>query len=323
MTVVTLPAAPGIRRHTFRSMGTSVTLIGPQGRASRRTSGKGSKDDRRDPFQAAAGKVEEVFARLEARFTRFKNSSELSMVNARAGEWTEVSARFATMVKLSIEAAERTGGLFDPTVLPALLAVGYDRDFDEIIAGARLALNPPRPCGRWQDVHLDGDMLWMPQGVSLDFGGIAKGWTVDLAAKKAARHLPWVIVDAGGDLRLLGDAIPPGGLDVGVEDPNDPTVEILRLRLSTGALATSSITTRSWGPNLHHLIDPRTGLPADTGVVQATVWAPTCTEAEVGSKWALLTGEPILDRLPATLALADGTVVVSMEMGAEPEGASA
>jgi FAD:protein FMN transferase len=69
---------------------------------------------------------------------------------------------------------------------------------------------------------------------------------------------------------------------------------------------------RAWGPGLHHLIDPRTGRPASNGILQATVWAPTCAEAEVGSKWALLAGEAILDRLPAVIVRDDLQVSVSM-----------
>ena len=288
-------AATTVRWHSFRSMGTTVRLIGPEAPG----------------FGAAMSAVERTFARLNDRFTRFTLSSELSTVNAGARSWTRVSGEFGQMTA-ALEAAERTEGLFDPTILPALLAAGYDRDFDELIAGARLALNPPEPCGRWRDVRLEGDRLLLPAGVSLDFGGIAKGWAADLAAELSAIHLPWALVDAGGDLRIAGDGLPTDGLDIAVEDPHDAAHELLRLRLTGGALATSSVTTRAWGPGLHHLIDPRTGRPASTGVLQATVWAPTCAEAEVRSKWALLAGEGILDRLPAVIVRDDLQVILSM-----------
>ena len=101
-------------------------------------------------------------------------------------------------------------------------------------------------------------------------------------------------------------------VQVGVVDPHDPSVEILQVGLTGGALATTSVVTRSWGPGLHHVIDPRTGLPAATGVLQATVWAETCTEAEVMSKWALLSGPRVLRELPAALVMEDGRVLVSL-----------
>jgi thiamine biosynthesis lipoprotein len=277
-------------------MGTTVRLIAPDGPG----------------FRAAVATVESTFFRLNDRFTRFTPHSELARVNARAGRWTTVSAEFRAMTRLAVEGAARTDGLFDPTVLPALLAAGYDRDFDELIAGARLALHPPVPCGRWPDVVTAGHRVLLPPGVSLDFGGIAKGWASDLAAEEAAQLLPWAVVDAGGDLRLAGRAPPPGGLEIAVEDPHDASAELLRLRLTDGGLATSSVTARAWGPGLHHLIDPRTGLPAGTGIVQATAWATTCAEAEVGSKWALLAGDAVLDRVPAILVRDDLEVVVSM-----------
>jgi thiamine biosynthesis lipoprotein len=286
-----------LRRHVFRAMGTTVRLIGPDGQG----------------FRAAVAAVEETFVRLNDRFTRFTRRSELSRVNARAGRWTAVSQEFRAMTRLALDAAARTGGLFDPTVLPALLAAGYDRDFDDIIAGARLALHPPVPCGRWADVKVVGQRVLLPPGVSLDFGGIAKGRAADLAAEEAVAHLPWALVDAGGDLRLTGEAVPPGGLEIAVEDPHDPTAELLRLRVASGGLATSSVTARAWGPGLHHLIDPRTGLPADTGILQATVWAPTCAEAEVSAKWALLAGDHVARRLPAILVHDDLAVTVGME----------
>ena len=127
----------------------------------------------------------------------------------------------------------------------------------------------------------------------------------------ARRIVPWAVVDAGGDLRAVGD-VPPDGLAIGVEHPSDASGEVLRLSLTEGALATSSIVRRSWGLNQHHLIDPRTGRPAVTDIVQATVWAPTCAEAEVHTKEALLLGGRVLDRLMATLVRRDGTVVTSM-----------
>jgi FAD:protein FMN transferase len=291
-----VPAHDRLRRHVFRSMGTTVRMIAPDGPA----------------FTSAARAVESTFARLNERFTRFTRDSELSRVNDRGGAWTEVTEEFRAMTVLALDAAARTDGLFDPTVLPALLAAGYDRDFDELLAGARLALHPPVPCGRWPDVTVHGRRVLLPPGVALDFGGIAKGRAADLAAEKAASLLPWALVDAGGDLRLAGADVPSEGVEIAVEDPHDATAELLRLRVTGGALATSSVTARAWGPGMHHLIDPRTGLPAQTGIVQATVWAPTCAEAEVGAKWALLAGDETPEGQPVILVRDDLGVTVGM-----------
>jgi thiamine biosynthesis lipoprotein len=223
-----------------------------------------------------------------------------------------VSAPFAELLALALDAAVRTDGRFDPTVHDALVAAGYDRDFDELLAGARAALHPATPCGRWAEVEVDGRTLTLPAGVHLDLGGIAKGWTADRATEDAvATGLPWAAVNAGGDLRLAGEAPP---LDIAIEDPEDPESELLRLRLSSGGIATSSVAKRTWAPGRHHIIDPATGLPAETELLQVTVWAETATEAEVRATDALLRGRKAAQELAAVMVTRGGDVVVSMSL---------
>jgi FAD:protein FMN transferase len=305
------------RRHSFTTMGTVVTLIAP------RKSGAKA-------FRRAAATVERVFRREDLRFSRFRADSELSRVNAAAGQWVEVSRPFAVLTERSLQAAVETDGLFDPTVLPALAAAGYDRDWAEVEARgdeededlaalrgdfAALMIKNSTACGAWREIELDGTNIRIPAGAALDFGGIAKGWTVDRAASKLP-SLPWAIVNAGGDLRIVGTP-PRAGLEVGIEDPHDAGAYALRLGLFGGALATTSVTVRAWGDGNHHVIDPRTSLPAMTEVVQATVWGETCADAEVWSKAALLRGPAILDRVSASLVLASGQVVTNLQV---PDG---
>jgi thiamine biosynthesis lipoprotein len=283
-----------MREYRFRAMGTEVAVLGPVG----------------PHFSSATAAVRRRFATEERRFSRFRMDSELSRVNQASGTLVRVSGGFAEVTRLALVAARRTGGLFDPTVHDALVAAGYDRDFDEVLAGARGALHAAVPCGRWREVRLDGDALHLPPEVHLDFGGIAKGWTSDRAAEDAlATGLPWVLVNAGGDLRLEGDA---PAIDVSVEDPEARGTELLRLKLTGGALATSSVAKRSWAPGKHHVIDPRTGKPAGTDLLQATVWAPTCARAEVLATQALLLGRTSAPPCPAIIVSRDGEVAVSM-----------
>jgi FAD:protein FMN transferase len=281
--------------HSFRAMGTDVSLTGP--------------DDA--SFTRASEAVEAVFAREERRFSRFRDDSELTRVNLSAGRWTAVSAPFEALVGLALAQARRTDGLFDPTVLHAIVAAGYDRDFDEVLAGARGALHPPQPCGRWREIAVRPGEILLPAGVGLDLGGIAKGWTSDLAAESAVREgLPWSLVSAGGDLRIVGEAPP---IDVRIEDPGAPSETAATLRLDSGALASSSTLRRAWGPDLHHILDPRTGAPTDSPIVQSTVWAPTCAEAEVSATWALLTGTAAMDIVPCALVSRDGDLIMNFE----------
>lgn len=286
-------------RRTFRAMGTEVALIS-------------HPDADADVFDGAFARVASIFAREERRFSRFRDNSELSRLNRSTGRWFEVSAPFATVLRLGLDGASATAGSFDPTVLRAVEAAGYDRDFRAIVPGDVSQTPAPTPCGRWREIELDDGRVRLPHGVGLDLGGLVKGWTADLAAETAVRlGLPWAIVNAGGDLRLAGDAPP---LDVGIEEPHDRTATCCVVRIEAGGVATTSVTLRSWGQGLHHVIDPRTGLSARTPLVQATMWAPTCAEAEILAKWALLEGVSALDRLDGVgvLVLASGEIVTNL-----------
>lgn len=260
-------------------------------------------------------RVRGEFDAQERRFSRFRADSELSAVNATAGATTAISPTFREVAELALRAAADSRGRFDPTVLGALVAAGYDRDFDDLVAGARDVLHPVSLAGRWGDVVLGDETITLPPAVGLDLGGIVKGWTCDRAAEASiALGAAWVLVDAGGDLRVAGDA---PTIAVGVEDPDDPERgTFMRVGLDRGALATSCVTRRRWGPDAHHLIDPSTSLPARTGVAQATAWAPSCAEAEVAAKHLLLVGEEALDRIPGVLVLDDGRVVTSLAAAA-------
>jgi thiamine biosynthesis lipoprotein len=290
------------RTHRFRSMGTTVSLTGPD-----------------EPgFAAAAEMLERVFASLDQRFSRFREDSELTAVNARAGRWVELSPEFVEVLDIALDGASRAGGLFDPTVLPALLAAGYDRDFGEMRPGHVHAVESPKAGGRWTEIERRPGGVRVPADVLLDFGGVAKGWAVDRGSEAVETRLSWAVVDAGGDLRVAGTT-PDGGLGISVEDPWDREGEVLRLQVDGGALATSSVPSRTWGPGLHQLIDPRTSLPATTGVTQATAWAETCAEAEIRATWLLLGGPWVLDHVPGVLVMDDQRVITNVEHTDPPE----
>jgi FAD:protein FMN transferase len=285
---------------SFRAMGTEVCVI---------ADGVGSSR-----FDEAFQLIVAIFAREDRRFSRFREDSELSVVNRSAGAWAEISRPFAEVLRLALDGAASTGGLFDPTVLTALTAAGYDRDWSGIDLGAAPRAPTPVPCGRWTEVEVRAGHIRVPEGVGIDLGGLAKGWTADVAAEAAlALGIPWILVNAGGDLRVAGDAPP---IKIAVEEPDDRDGIICVIGIDGGALATSSVTQRRWAPGRHHLIDPRFGLPARTPVVQATVWGPTCAAAEVSSKRAVLEGIPALEDVIGLLVLASAEVVTNVEAAA-------
>jgi FAD:protein FMN transferase len=283
-------------KQSFRAMGTEVTLL----------------TDDIDPrmFERALRTVASIFEREEQRFSRFREDSELAHVNHSAGTWVEVSRPFMNVLRLALEGAEATEGLFDPTVLPALVAAGYDRDFSSIEAQDSTSKPRAVPCGRWRDVEVRREVTRLPPGVGIDLGGLVKGWTADVAAEAVvATGLDWVVVNAGGDLRIVGEAPP---LPIGIEEPGCFHESACVVRVEDGALATTSMMHRRWGRDLHHVIDPRLGLPARTPIVQATVWSATCAAAEISSKRAFLEGVPALDDLPGVLILASGEIVTNL-----------
>jgi thiamine biosynthesis lipoprotein len=247
-----------------------------------------------------------------ARFSRFLPDSELSRLNRDPRDAVPVSPTMARLVEAIIEAAEVTGGLVDGTLAGEIEAAGYRTDLGAPLPlGASLALGPPRrpagpnPAARWRKLRLEDGVLHRPPGVMIDGGGLAKGLFADLIAADLELAAPSVrfagggtlvvqrartafAVDCAGDLRIAG--VPR---EVHVASPfGGPPLHTFRL--TDAGVATSGIGKRSWlGPDgrpAHHLLDPASGRPAFTGVVQATAIAPTALEAEYRAKAAVLAG---------------------------------
>jgi FAD:protein FMN transferase len=235
------------------------------------------------------------------RFTRFEPGSELTLLNEDPREELPVSPLMARFVELAIAAAEHTGGLVDATLLEPLEAAGYTGDLGGgggAGLAATLELAPPRHAAAadaaapWRALSVDPArrMVRRPPGLKLDSGGLAKGLFADELARLLAGY-PSFAVECAGDLRVGGAA--GVAREVRVESPFEG--ELLHsFEVKRAGAATSGIGRRSWldadGEAAHHLIDPDSGRPAYTGVVQATALAPTAAEAEVKAKAAVLSG---------------------------------
>ncbi len=274
---------------TFDAMGSDVRLIV-----------EGSPQD--DSALAAARRCELFVEEFEAALSRFIEDSELCRLNRDPRPAVPASGLLRTAVAAGLWASRRTGGLVDPTILPALEAAGY-RDS---LAGARpaplgeaLLLAParrsaaPSPARAWRDFQVDevAGVIRRPPGTEFDTGGCGKGLAADMMADRLASFDRFV-VDCGGDLRVhaAGDAEP---FEVEIEHPlSGERAHVLTLR--SGGVATSGVNVRVWrrsdGGFAHHLIDPSTGEPAWTGLIGATALGETALEAETLSKAALLAG---------------------------------
>ena len=272
-----------MQTHQFRAMNSEVVLMA-EGYPLRVLEG----------FEAA-----ESFIRTsEQRLTRFSEQSELSGLNRSAGNWFHASPELFELIHESLRYFHDTGGLFDPSILRDLKRAGYDRTLDEV----RRFTSDPQPAdwsigssSSFDMVQLDAgtSSILLPADLQIDLGGIAKGWIAEHAARLLAQYSIACAVSAGGDMFLIGT---PGGQDhwdVGLEDPRDPTQDIIMLKVGEGAVATSSVAKRVWmqGPvSRHHLVDPRSHEPVETDWLSVTVIASSMLTAETFAKAALIGG---------------------------------
>ena len=274
-----------------------------------------------DPAEPLEATREWILA-LHRQLTRFEPDSELSRFNARAGEWVNVSPVIEQLLRAAIYSFEESGGLVNVAVLPALIAAGYDQTFEEV---ARREVSALGSTAKWQenvlvrqrdvairqahvaeserkvatyrealDEHRAGGEAIAPlpdllnvvpgrallrAGAAIDLGGIAKGWIADRAVERLGRNC---LVSCGGDLHARGGGETGEGWPVGFGDRT--------LLLEDTAAATSGTTKRRWGEGRHHLIDPRTGLPATSDLSEVSVLASNALDAEIFAKTALLLG---------------------------------
>lgn len=233
----------------------------------------------------------------EQCLSRFRPASELSRLNARAGEWVEVSETLWRVIGAALDAAQWTAGLVTPTVLDALVRIGYDRSFEHIgsdMVQIRIAPPPNQPVADWRGIELDDGRraVRLPRGVRLDLGGVAKGWCAEQAARRLATIAPG-LVDAGGDIAVAPSADRSSSFPIGVADPRGSDGMLAQITLRQGCVATSGRDYRRWTfgtEAVHHLIAPHTGAPAQTDVLTATVIAPEAPRAEAAAKAVLLLG---------------------------------
>jgi thiamine biosynthesis lipoprotein len=275
------------------------------------------------PPDLAIAAAEAVLRACHLELTRFDPDGELSRLNADP-EPVRLSSRItAGAVAAAIHAADRSGGLVDPTLIGALEAAGYAKSRRDAKAAplrrALRAASPRRPAAPshgalWRTVSVSGREIRRPPGVRLDLGGTAKGFAADRAAA-ALDGQGTFAVDAGGDIVIGGLSGTPRTVTVAHPLDSRPA---LRFELASGAVATSGIGTRIWSTGsgfAHHIIDPSTGRPAWTGVVQATAVASTGIEAETLAKTALLLGPQrglrVLEPLGGALVLDDGRLMTA------------
>jgi thiamine biosynthesis lipoprotein len=275
--------------HEFRAMNTGILLVG---------------EGRHEAVETGFGLAQKFIEDSEKRFTRFSSQSELSSLNQSAGGWFDASKDMFEVVSLAIQLYRQTTGLFDPSILEALEQAGYDRSMDEIrLVGPTKVTVMARPkLHHFSEVRLDEPhcRIALPREMRIDLGGIAKSWIAEKAAMVLSEWTEACAVDAGGDMFFIG--LPPGekAWQVTLEDPLDEKGQLAVLKVSPGAVATSTVTKRRWkqdGKEQHHLIDPRTQQPAETDWLSVTVVADHAASAEVYAKSLLIGGPQAVEQL--------------------------
>lgn len=243
-------------------------------------------------FLDAAGRR---IAELEQRWTRFLPGSEISWLNT-SGVLDCASEDTLLLVERAVVGWRETDGLYDPTTLSALIALGYDRTFTELGDQAPAARRRPRrsPGCAGIDINYSAAVVRLAPGTTFDPGGIGKGLAGDLVTSMLRRAgASGVCVNLGGDVRVEGDAPEGRGWVVALEHPLHAGRRLASLRLRSGAVASTSRTQRTWGSpdeGRHHLIDPRTGAAATSGLAGVTVLASEGWWAEVLAKACFVAG---------------------------------
>jgi len=278
---------------------------------------------------AAAREVRNELEDIDRTCSRFRADSDLTRVNTSAGSWVEVDVLLVEAVNVALRAARVTDGLVDPTIGGPMLMAGYDRDFAEILAGE--GERGPElswmaaPGWRLVETREDPPAVRVGIGVSIDLGSTGKALAADRSAVRAAAATGYgVLVGLGGDIAVAGPA-PEGGWPVGIAEDHAAAPEPGEsISIRSGGVATSSTTVRRWshgGNTLHHILDPRSGRPANGVWRTVSVCAATCVDANTASTASIVAGDRDPDwlarqGLPARLVRQDGTI---LRLGGWPE----
>ena len=271
-----------VHRLNFHAMGTEMLIC---------------VDNGSDHSPIELAEVPLWFEEWEQTLSRFRLDSELSQLNRAGNQPIAVSETLWQVFQSALTAEKFTSGLVTPTVAKAMHDVGYDRDF-KLMMGQTLVpivfepiMVSPLDLVTWDEPTR---CIYLPEGMQLDFGGIAKGWAAEQVVQRL-KHLGSVLMNCGGDIAMSGPLLDGSPWEVGVFKPFDRSsgyIGMMYFNHECG-VATSGTDRRRWmqGDQLrHHIIDPHNGLPAATDLVSATVVAPTAVEAEAAAKSVLIRG---------------------------------
>jgi thiamine biosynthesis lipoprotein len=304
-----------MQRHEFRAMGSKMLALLDAAEPS-------------EMLDSTTDWLEE----WEQALSRFRIDSELTELNSAAGQPVAVSPTMWEVIRASLRAQALTQGLVNPLILESLVVAGYDRPFDLLdsasiedattYAGISESSGPMQILPDLHSIVVDeaSRLVRVPEGLGLDFGGVAKGWAAHQAMLKLRTAGP-ALFSAGGDVAVSGPLANGDPWEISVEDPFHDGGFIETLYLEHGGVATSGQDHRHWqrgGRLQHHIIDPRTREPAVTDVMAATVVASSVMRAEALAKAVMISGSEqgmaLVDEIPdaeTLIVLQDGRMLYS------------
>jgi thiamine biosynthesis lipoprotein len=290
----------------------------------------------RDPGEMSRARqlAGDVLNDVDEVCSRFRPDSDLSRVNAHPGEWVAVDPLLVGATEVAMAAARVTGGLVHPLLGRHLVELSYDRDFSQLVRVAvvdgEVTCTVPADLQAWTQIQLDlTGAIRIPAGTSLDLGATGKAWAADLIATAYEEHLESpAIVSVGGDLRIARPDGHPWSVAISERPGTAPDSLVT---LDRGGMATSSTQARRWaksGIRRHHLIDPRTGQPAEEVWRTVTATGSTCAAANTASTAAIVLGHEApawlsAHGVTARLVAADGGVRTVGAWPAAHEGSAA
>lgn len=265
--------------HPFRAMGSDMLVI-------LQSDSNSAQDVLKD--------VPNWFEEWEQSLSRFRLDSELSRLNRTFDQPVSVSNALWEVFQTAVWANGFSDGLVTPTVLDAMLDAGYDLSFNEL-SHEQFGMFSQTEHHPLSQIVADPEnqTITLPQGVRLDFGGVAKGWAAHQAMERLRDFGP-CLMNAGGDIAVSGPQLNGNTWQIGVSDPFHAEKDFDTLLVKQGGVASSGKDRRKWKRNgllQHHIINPNTGLPVDTDILRVTVVAATVMEAEAAAKTAFILGK--------------------------------
>ena len=224
--------------------------------------------------------VEKKVAELVSVFNRYNKNSELSKINEKAdAQPVVISSTMRELIELSFKWYNVSEKTFDPTVLPLLLLWENSAKSGELPSKGTIAFI--RSYVGLGKVEFERDSIFFPvRGMKLDFGAVAKGFIVDEGVKILVDEgVDRGLIEAGGDSYAFGD----GEFKFGIQDPFDKTKLLGTVQVGEGAVVTSGDYERYVeieGKKYSHIIDPRTGMPVDTGIASVTIIGGSAASAD-------------------------------------------